>query len=153
MHRCISYQYHPALLIYYVCTKCSKCDTKDPSVPSPPRLPLLAKAPPITIPNSTLPSEWLTMVNNEHLSDVQFYYKTDCYYGHKIVLCAASKLFRRIFETDRELEAEESLSECKTWNKTRINTINKQCINDGAVGAFRNIYDKYETIFRLLQFN
>ena len=77
------------------------------------------------------------MVDNEHLSDVQFYYETDCYYGHKVVLCAASELFRQIFEIGRELEGEESLSQCNTWSKKRLNVISRQSINNG---AFSSIY-------------
>ena len=112
-------------------------------IPLPPEVPVNPnRAPWINIPSSTLQSEWLRMVNNEHLSDVQFHYKTDCYHGHKVVLCAASELFRRIFEVGRELEAEENLSQCNSWNKKRLKAINRQCINNGAVGAFRNIYDK-----------
>ena len=97
----------------------------------------------INVPSSTLQSEWLKMVNNEYLSDVQFYYKTSCYHGHKVVLCAASELFRRIFEIGRELEGEESLSHCNTWSKKRLIANNRQCVNNGAIGTFRNIYDKY----------
>jgi len=115
---------------------------EEPSVPLPPELPVNTKAPWIDIPSSTLQSEWLKMVNNEHLSDIQFHYMNDCYYGHKVILCAASELFRRIFEIGRELKAEESLSQCNTWSRKRLNTINRQCINNGAVGAFRNIYNK-----------
>ena len=100
------------------------------------------KSPAIDVPISTLQTEWLRMVNKEHLSDVEFCYKSDHYHGHKIVLCAASELFRRIFEIGGELEAEESSSHCSTWNKKRLNAITKQCINNGAVEAFRNIYDK-----------
>ena len=58
------------------------------------------------------------------------------------MLCAASELFWRIFDIGRELKGEESLSQCNTWSKKRLNAINRQCINNGAVGAFRNIYDK-----------
>ena len=119
------------------------CSTKHGySVPYRPGLPPNTEAPEITVPSSTLQSEWLKMVNNEHLSDVQFYYKTSCYHGHKVVLCATSELFQQIFEIGRELEGEESLSQCNTWSKKRLNAINRQCINNGAVGAFRNIYDK-----------
>lgn len=83
------------------------------------------------------------MVNNNYLYDVQFRYKTDCYHGHKVVLCAASELFRRIFEIDRgEVKAEESsLSQCNTWSRKKLNGINRQSINNGAVAAFRSIYD------------
>ena len=113
------------------------------SIPLRPGLPPNTEVPEICVPPSTLQSEWLKMVNNEHLSDVQFYYKTDCYHGHKVVLCAASELFQQIFEIGRELKREESLSQCiNTWSKKRLNAINKQYINNGAVGAFRNIYDK-----------
>ena len=114
----------------------------DYSIPLRPGLPPNTEVPEIIVPSSTLQSEWLKMVNNEHLSDVQFHYKTDCYHGHKVVLCAASELFRRIFEIGRELEGEESLSQCKTWSKERLNAINRHSINSEAVGAFRNIYDK-----------
>ena len=96
----------------------------------------------INTPSSTLGSDWLRMVNNEHLSDVQFHYKADCYHGHKIVLCAASELFRQIFETAGKIETRERLSWCETWSKKRLKAINKQCIKDGAVPAFKNVYDK-----------
>ena len=131
-------------VIYCTCIRHSKSNhkTEEPSIPLPPELPVNTKAPWINIPSSTLQEEWLKIVNNEHLSDIQFHYKTDCYYGHKIVLCAASELFRRIFEIGRELGAEESLSQCNTWSKKRLNAISRQSINNGAVGAFRNIYDK-----------
>ena len=82
------------------------------------------------------------MINNEHLSDVQFHYNTDCYHGHKVVLCAASELFRRIFEIGRGLEAEESSLLCNSWSKKRLKAINRQCINTGAIEAFKSIYDK-----------
>ena len=82
------------------------------------------------------------MLNNEYLSDVQLYYKSDRYFGHKIVLCAASDLFRRIFEIGGETKAGESLSYCNTWSKKKLNAINRWCINSGAVKAFKNVYDK-----------
>ena len=130
--------------LYCVCYRHGKSNSKveEPSIPLPPELPVNTKAPWINIPSSTLQSEWLKMVNNEHLSDVQFHYKTSCYHGHKVVLCAASELFRRMFEIGRELKGEESLSQCNTWSKKRLNAINRQCVNNGAVGAFKNIYDK-----------
>ena len=67
-------------------------------IPFPPEL--VDKPPPIQInvPSSTLHSDWLRMANNEHLSDIQFHHKSDCYHGHKVVLCTASELFRQIFE-------------------------------------------------------
>ena len=107
-----------------------------------PLVPFPSEPPAIVVPSSTLQSEWEKMINNKHLSDVQFHYKTDCYHGHKVVLCAASELFRQIFEIGRGLEAEESLSQCNRWSKKRLKSINRQCINSGAIGAFKNIYDK-----------
>ena len=111
-------------------------------IPFPPEL--LDKAPQIQInvPSSTLHSDWLSMVNNEHLSDIQFHYKSDCYHGHKVVLCTASELFRQIFEVAGKIKIEESLAWCETWSVERLRVINKQCIKDGAVTAFKNIYDK-----------
>ena len=112
-------------------------------IPFPPEL--LDKAPDvqiqINVPSSTLQSDWLRMVNNEHLSDIQFHYKSDCYHGHKVVLCTASELFRQIFEITRKIKIGESLS-CETWSGERLRAINKQCIKDGAVEAFKNVYDK-----------
>ena len=116
--------------------------TKGLSNSLPPKLPVNVMAPKIYVPTSTLQSEWLRMVNNEHLSDIKFYYKNDCYHGHKVILCAGSELFRQIFEIDRELKAEENLSQCDTWNKEKLNSINRQCINNRAVAAFKNIYVK-----------
>lgn len=95
----------------------------------------------INIPSSTLQSDWLRMVNNEHLCDIQFHYKSDCYHGHKVVLCTASELFRQIFEITRKIKIGESLS-CETWSGERLRAINKQCIKDGAIEAFKNVYDK-----------
>ena len=112
-------------------------------IPFPPEL--LNKAPDvqiqINVPSSTLQSDWLRMVNNEHLSDIQFHYKSECYHGHKVVLCTASELFRQIFEITRKIKIGESLS-CETWSGERLRAINKQCIKDGAVEAFKNVYDK-----------
>jgi len=99
------------------------------------------KTPNVDVPVSTLQSEWLKMVNNECLSDIQFHYKADCYHGHKIVLCSASELFRRIFEIGGRLE-EDNSSHCDSWDKKRLKAINRQCINNGAIEAFKNIYDK-----------
>ena len=96
----------------------------------------------INIPSSTLSSDWLRMVNNEHLSDIQFHYKSDCYHGHKVVLCTASELFRQIFEIAGKIKIGESLAWCETWSGERLRAINKQCIKDEAVTAFKNIYDK-----------
>ena len=93
----------------------------------------------IDVPISTLQPEWLKMFNNEYLSDVQFHYKSDRYYGHKVVLCAASNLFRRIFEIG---EAVGSLAYCSTWNKKKLNAINRRCINSGAIKVFKNIHDE-----------
>ena len=109
-------------LCYFCCYK-SDLKAEEPSLPLCPELPV------INVPSSTLQSERLKMVNNEHLSDVQFYYKTSYYHGYKVVLCMASELFRRIFEIGREVEGEEGLSHCNTWSKKRLNTINRQCIN------------------------
>ena len=81
------------------------------------------------------------MVNNKYLSDVQFHYKIDCYHGHKIVLCSASELFQQLFEIGKELDEEEESSHCNSWSKERLNSMNRKCINNGAVGAFKNIYD------------
>ena len=101
------------------------------------------KAPQINIPDSTLQSEWLGMVNNEHLSDIQFQYMNHCYHGHKVALCATSELFRHIFEVGRELKSKESSSHYTTfWSKQRLNSINRQSINNGALEVFRKIYDK-----------
>ena len=98
-------------------------------------------APLIKIPSSTLRSEWLKMVNNEHLSDVQFYHKMECYHGHKVVLCAASELFWRMFEIGRKLEREESSSQSNTkWCSRWLTAFNRQ--SNVPVGAFKNIYDK-----------
>ena len=80
--------------------------------------------------------DWLKLFNNKHLSDIEFHYKSDCYHGHKVVVCAASKLFQRIFQIGRELNTEQSLSECHT---KRLNYIN---INKGALTAIKSIYDK-----------
>ena len=98
-------------------------------------------APLINIPSSTLRSEWLKMVNNEHLSDVQFYHKMECYHGHKVVLCAASELFWRMFEIGRKLEREENSSQRNTkWCSRWLTAFNRQ--SNVPIGAFKNIYDK-----------
>ena len=112
-------------------------------IPFPPELPV--EAPPqiqINIPLSTLRSDWLRMINNEHLSDIQFHYKSDCYHGHRVALCIASELFRQIFEVARKVKIGESLVRCETWSRERLQAINRQSIRDGAVAAFKNIYDK-----------
>ena len=96
----------------------------------------------IDVPISTLQPEWLKMFNNEYLSDVRFYYKSNHYYGHKIVLCAASNLFRRIFEIGGELDAGGSSAYCNTWSKKKLKAVNRRCINSGAIKAFKNVYDK-----------
>ena len=112
-------------------------------MPPQPQEPVSTKTPNIDVPMNTVQSEWLRMVNNKYLSDVQFHYKTNCYHGHKIVLCSASELFRQIFETGRELDKEEDgQSYCSSWSKERLNAINRNSIDNGAIGAFKNIYDK-----------
>jgi len=83
------------------------------------------------------------MINNNHLSDVQFNYKSDhCYYGHKVMLCAASELFRRVFEVEDDLKSEDGLSQCNSWTKKRLKAITRQSINNGTISAFKNICDK-----------
>ncbi|XP_065901308.1 rho-related protein racA-like isoform X2 [Dysidea avara] len=108
-----------------------------------PHAPELPKAPLINIPSSTLQPEWQKMINNDYLSDVQFHYKSDyCYYGHKVMLCATSELFRRVFEVGTDLKPEKGLSQCNSWNKKRLKAITRQSVNNGAISAFKNIYDK-----------
>lgn len=84
-------------------------------------------------------SDWLKLFNNKHLSDIEFHYKSDCYHGHKIVVCAASELFQKIFQIGKELNTEGSLSKCHT---KRLNYISRKSINKGAVAAIRSIDDK-----------
>ena len=125
---------------YSVSTRHNSSKRKSLMPPSPELFTL--KPPEIDVPISALQPEWLKMVNNEYLSDVQFHYKSDRYFGHKVVLCAASSVFRRIFEIGGEVESGGSSSYCNTWSKKRINAINRRCINSGAVKAFKNVYDK-----------
>ena len=129
-----------------ICAKHSKEDSKSEKtvILSQPELKVNnpRKAPQINIPDSTLQSEWLRMVNNEHLSDIQFQYVNHCYHGHRVALCAASELFQHIFEIGRELKSKESSSHCSTWSESRLNSINRQSINNGALEVFRNIHDK-----------
>ena len=117
-------------------------ESKTVIIPFPPELQDKTPQTQINIPSSTLRSDWLKMVNNEHLSDIQFHYKSDCYHGHKVVLCTTSELFRQIFEIAGKIKIGESLAWCETWSGERLRAINKQCIKDGAVTAFKNIYDK-----------
>lgn len=128
-----------------VCLRRTKDGAKveEPSHTLPPELPVNTKAPWINIPSSTLQPEWQKMISNDHLSDVQFHYKSDLrYYGHKVMLCAASELFRRVFEVGTDLKPEEGLSQCNSWTKKRLKAITRQSVNSGAISAFKNIYDK-----------
>ena len=123
----------------FICTRNTR--KIEALIPPSPQPVTNTKIPNVDVPISTLQSEWLKMVNNECLSDVQFHYKTDCYHGHKIVLCSASELFRQVFEIGGELKQDDS-SHCNSWDRTRMEAINRESINNGAVEAFKNIYDK-----------
>lgn len=83
------------------------------------------------------------MINSDQFSDVQFHFKSGhCYYAHKVMLCAASELFRRVFEVGAYLESVETSTECDGWSKETLRAITRQSVKNGAVSAFKDIYDK-----------
>ena len=74
-----------------------------PPVPLPPRPPSKEKIPLITIPSSSLASDWAGIINQQDHSDVMFELGAKTFYAHQYVLCATSKFFRAIFGLELDL--------------------------------------------------
>lgn len=113
----------------------------EPSIPPPPELPPNDKAPWINIPSSMLGQEWLKLVNSDNLSDVVFRLDTKTFHAHKLVLCTASDVFRRVFGIEAKVKVQ-SLAKCPGWSKKRLQKITVESINQGAVEGFVAIQNR-----------
>lgn len=103
----------------------SSSSSKTP-VPDPPVMPPAGRAPWIHIKTSTFANELKTLVNNNIFSDVVFICGDgNQLYGHKVVLCAASSLLRRLFHVP--FEGDKAL-------------IDHELVSSGGLPAFQNIY-------------
>ena len=112
-----------------------------PSIPPPPELPSNEKAPWINIPTSALIEDWGKMVNSENQADVLFYLNDKTFHAHKIVLCSASDIFRKVFGIETKLKVQ-SLSECPGWTKKSLQRMTAANVSAGLVEGFMGMQQK-----------
>ena len=112
-----------------------------PSIPPPPELPANEKAPWINIPTSALIEDWAKLVGSENHSDVLFHLDSKSFHAHRLVLCSASDVFRKIFGIETKVKVP-SLSSCLGWTKRRLQKITWGNINGGLVEGLTTIQKK-----------
>ncbi len=62
------------------------------------------------------------------------------FYAHKLILCAASELFRALFGVDRSSKKKiKSLSTSVMWNKHRMQKVSMATANEGYVEGILSI--------------
>lgn len=71
-------------------------------------------------------------MNSDNLADVVFRLDGKTFHAHKLVLCSASSVFRRVFGIEEKVKVE-SLAKCPGWSKKRLQKITVESINQGAV--------------------
>jgi len=106
--------------------KARKKNAPSKPVPIPPIMPAAGKAPWIYIKTSTFAQELKSMLNNELFSDVTFICGDgQRLYAHKVILCSASMLMRRLFHVQNEGD--------KPF-------IDPELVSSGGFPAFQNVY-------------
>jgi len=98
----------------------------------PPVMPRAGPAPWILIQTSTYADNLKLMVNNPQFADVKFVFPTsgDVMYGHKMILCSASSLMRRLFHiSDPE---------------DKRGFIDSEILSSGGVRGFQNLHTENE---------
>jgi hypothetical protein len=101
-------------------------------VPAPPAMPRAGPAPWIHIQTSSYADNLKTMVNNPLFADVKFVFPTsgDVMYAHKVILCSASSLMRRLFQIS---DPEDSQG-----------FIDTELLSSGGVQGFQNLHTENE---------
>ncbi len=125
----------------------SDSHSSGPSIPPPPELPPNEKAPWINIPTSSLFSDWGKMVNSDNQSDVILQLgptpsPEGRFHAHKLVLCSASDVFRRVFGIETKVKVQ-SLADCPGWNKKRLQKISPESVSAGHVAGFTHTRTRY----------
>lgn len=77
-------------------------------------------------------------MNSSDLADVEFIVGNSTYYAHRVVLCSACELFRRLFGMEMS-EKTESLGECPGWSKKKLQKITPDGVNLGMVEGIESL--------------
>ena len=106
-----------------------------PSIPPPPELPPNEKAPWINIPTSALIEDWGKVANSQNQADVLFHLGNKTFHAHRLVLCSASDVFRKLFGVETNIKVR-SLSECPGWSKKSLQRVTAANVTAGLVEGF-----------------
>lgn len=118
---------------------------KGSPVPLPPALPPSVDAPWVNIETSTYASDWKAMINNPTAADVEFRVERSVFYAHKVVLCAASQLFRNIFHirSDGAVDVSSAGGQAAKTKYKANRPISQADVDGGKVPGFKYIQQRY----------
>ena len=113
-------------------------------IPLPPSLPPIVDAPLINIETSTYADDWKAMIDKAAIADVEFVVESQVLYAHKIIICAASQLFRNILSicSDRGVDVSSAGGYPEeTWYKAN-EPIRQADLDKGKVPGFKYIQQR-----------
>lgn len=114
------------------------------SVPLPPPLPPSVDAPWINVETSTYADDWKAMTDNPTIADVEFRVESNIFHAHKVILCAASQLFRNIFHvcSDGAVDVSSAGGQAAKTRYKANRPINQEDIEHGKVPGFKCIQQR-----------
>ena len=118
--------------------KASEC------IPLPPPLPPSVDAPWINIKTSTYADDWKAMTDNPTIADVEFRVESSVFYAHKVILCAASQLFRNIFHvrSDGAVDISSAGGQAAKTRYKANRPISQADVENGKVSGFKCIQQR-----------
>ena len=118
-------------------------DEAEPSFPLPPQLPAKEKVPSITIPSSSLASDWAGIINKQDHSDVMFQLGAKTFHAHKYFLCASS-VFQAIFSVELDILniKVQNIAMSSMWPKKRLAKVSKACVKESNMQGILSVQTK-----------
>ena len=82
------------------------------------------------------------MINSEKQANVTFFLDSKRFHAHKLILCCASDVFRKLFGIEAKVKVQ-SLADCPGWSKRRLQKITPENINADVVQGFTSMHITY----------